>query len=491
MKNPSRPTRWQPVGIGLVLLAILAIHYAIIVLGPLHLSGDEAQYWTWSRHPDWGYYTKAPIIAWIIALGTRIAGNTELGVRFFAPLFALALAAMAYVFARQIHGSYRAGVVAALLFALTPIFFLGGQVMTTDIPMVTCWFLALWALWWALARERPWAWYAAGLAVGLGLLSKYNMGVLPMAILVYLLASRHWRGALASPHPWLAALLALAVFSPNLWWNSRHHWVTMEATWGNVTGGCGGWEHWLAFLAGQAGVVSPILFALIFAALAARGRRLAPQMGILVWPSLLALAFYLQKAWTGQVDVNWPVASYVGLFLWAAGPLSERVWARWTAAGLALSVLLIGLVLSADLLHRAHVPLPARWYVPFKQMRGWPEIAAAVDRAGRGLGPYFVVTDFYQVSATLNFYLAGQPFVYYQAFGSRPARGNQYALWPGYAGRRGQNAILVLCGDIDQVPSSWRAHFARCRQPVFFTARSEGVNWHRMTLVVCEDYQGP
>ncbi len=253
MENSSRPTCWQPVGIGLVFLAILAIHYAIIVLGPLHLSGDEAQYWTWSRHLDWGYYTKAPIIAWIIALGTRIAGNTELGVRFFAPLFAFALSAMAYVFARQIHGSYRAGLVAALLFALTPIFFLGGQVMTTDIPMVTCWFLALWALWWALVRERPWAWYAAGLAVGLGLLSKYNMGVLPMAILVYLLASRHWRGALASPHPWLAALLALAVFSPNLWWNSRHHWVTMEATWGNVTGGCGGWEHWLAFLGGRRG----------------------------------------------------------------------------------------------------------------------------------------------------------------------------------------------------------------------------------------------
>ncbi|MDD3760071.1 MAG: glycosyltransferase family 39 protein [Acidithiobacillus sp.] len=491
MKNSSRPTRWKPVGIGLVLLAILAIHYAIIVLGLLHLSGDEAQYWTWSRHLAWGYYTKAPIIAWIIALGTRIAGNTDLGVRFFAPLFAFALTAMAYVFARQIHGSYRAGAVAALLFALTPIFFLGGQVMTTDIPMVTCWFLALWAVWWALVRDRPWAWYAAGLAVGLGLLSKYNMGVLPMAILVYLLLSRHWRRTLTSPHPWLAALLAFAVISPNLWWNSHHHWVTMEATWGNVTGGRGGWEHWLTFLAGQAGVVSPVLFALIFAALAMRGRRLTPQMGILVWPSLLALTFYLQKAWTGQVDVNWPVASYVGLFLWAAGPLSERVWARWTAAGLALSVLLIGLVLSANLLHRAHVPLPTRWYVPFKQMRGWSEIAAAVDRAGRGLAPYFVVTDFYQVSATLNFYLAGQPFVYYQSFGPRPALGNQYALWPGYAGRRGQNAILVLCGDIGHIPTSWRAHFASCRQPVFFTARSEGVNWHRMTLVVCEDYQGP
>ncbi|MBN6741172.1 hypothetical protein JKG47_11630 [Acidithiobacillus sp. MC6.1] len=79
-------------------MVLLAIHYAIIVLGPLHLSGDEAQYWTWSRHLDWGYYTKVPAIAWIIALGTRIVANTELGVRYFAPLFAFALSAMVYRF---------------------------------------------------------------------------------------------------------------------------------------------------------------------------------------------------------------------------------------------------------------------------------------------------------------------------------------------------------------------------------------------------------
>src|ERR1700758_3012891 len=53
------------------------ILYAGIGLGP-----DEAQYWTWSQYLDWGYYSKPPGIAWQIWLGTKIFGNTELGVRF-------------------------------------------------------------------------------------------------------------------------------------------------------------------------------------------------------------------------------------------------------------------------------------------------------------------------------------------------------------------------------------------------------------------------
>src|SRR5262252_11177376 len=54
----------------------------------LELVGDEAYYWLWSRHLDLCYLDKGPAIAWIIAAGTALFGQTVFGVRFFAVLLA-------------------------------------------------------------------------------------------------------------------------------------------------------------------------------------------------------------------------------------------------------------------------------------------------------------------------------------------------------------------------------------------------------------------
>ena len=45
------------------------------------LAQDEAHTWQWSRHLAWGYFDQAPMIAWLIKLGTALFGSTELGVR--------------------------------------------------------------------------------------------------------------------------------------------------------------------------------------------------------------------------------------------------------------------------------------------------------------------------------------------------------------------------------------------------------------------------
>ena len=52
----------------------------------LELVGDEAYYWLWSRHPDFCYLDKGPVIAWFISAGTALFGETVFGIRFFAAL---------------------------------------------------------------------------------------------------------------------------------------------------------------------------------------------------------------------------------------------------------------------------------------------------------------------------------------------------------------------------------------------------------------------
>jgi len=478
--------------LGLLMLA----HYAIILWGPFGISGDEAQYWLWSRHLAWGYYTKSPLVADILAFSTLLAGNSLIAVRLFAPIFALALASLAYLFAREVHRDADAARIAALFMAFIPVFFLGGLVMTTDVPMLIFWLLALWAFWRAVVCARPQAWLWAGVAVGLGLLAKYSMGVLPLAVFLYLLSYKDGRRQLRTRWPWLGVAAALLVLAPNLWWNAQHHWATVLATWGNVTGGRGGWSSWWSFLGGQVGVLGVFPF-FLFLAMLWRERRSWPagRASLLVWTSLLTWLFYAQKSFSGQVDANWPIAAYLGLVIWAAGPLSRVPWRRWTLASIAVCILLIATVLALPRLHTWGVPLPSKWYVPFKQTRGWPELAAAAQKRLAQARPIFVVTNFYQYSAVLSFYLPTHPFVYYRNFSSEPSKcgihGNQYLLWPGYEHRLGENALLILDGENAPIPHSWIRQFRRCGTPENVSVASAGVTWHRVTMLLCRDYRGP
>ena len=49
----------------LLVLSVFRIFY--ILHGPLDLGPDEAHYWEWSRHLDLSYYSKGPMIAYLIA----------------------------------------------------------------------------------------------------------------------------------------------------------------------------------------------------------------------------------------------------------------------------------------------------------------------------------------------------------------------------------------------------------------------------------------
>ena len=70
----------------IILVIITLIRIYSLFISPIELSVDEAQYWHWSQNLDYGYFTKPPLIAWVIALSTNIFGNEEWAVRLFSPI---------------------------------------------------------------------------------------------------------------------------------------------------------------------------------------------------------------------------------------------------------------------------------------------------------------------------------------------------------------------------------------------------------------------
>ena len=75
-----------------ILISITCLRIYSLYTSPIELSVDEAQYWDWSRNIEFGYFTKPPIIAWVIALSTTIFGNEEWAVRLCSPLIHLFIA---------------------------------------------------------------------------------------------------------------------------------------------------------------------------------------------------------------------------------------------------------------------------------------------------------------------------------------------------------------------------------------------------------------
>ena len=98
--------------------------------------------------------------------------------------------------------------------------------MTPDAPLTAAWVASLYYLERALVAGSPGAWWRAGLALGIGAISKYSIGLLVAVTAVFMLwdppSRRWWRRF----EPYGAALLAIAVFSPVILWNAQHEWAS-------------------------------------------------------------------------------------------------------------------------------------------------------------------------------------------------------------------------------------------------------------------------
>jgi 4-amino-4-deoxy-L-arabinose transferase-like glycosyltransferase len=230
------------------LLALTAFHLWFIAIGRWPLAPDEAHYWEWSRRPDWSYYSKGPMVAYLIALSTRLGGNTEFWVRLPAVILGIGLAGIAYLLERRIFQSERAGFLSVVLLSLMPLYAAGFFLMTTDTPFIFCWGLASLFLCRAVQRRSEGSWYGAGIAFGLGLLSKYTMLMLLPCVLLWLLVSPKLRPWLRRREPYESALLGFLIFSPIIVWNARHGWVSSRHV---LIQAGGGGTHWtLASLLG-------------------------------------------------------------------------------------------------------------------------------------------------------------------------------------------------------------------------------------------------
>ncbi len=202
----------------LALGLILAVRIVSLWFNTTELFFDEAQYWVWANEPAFGYFSKPPLLAWIIGVFTGACGDSEFCVRLASPVLHTGTAVFVFLTASFLFDR-RTGFWSALSYALLPAVSLSSQIISTDVPLLLFWAAALYAfLHFEKEDSTVWA-VVLGLCIGLGVMSKYAMLYILPCIAIYSMLVAEKPHVLGRPRLWLALGVALACIAPNIWWN--------------------------------------------------------------------------------------------------------------------------------------------------------------------------------------------------------------------------------------------------------------------------------
>jgi len=383
---------------------LLAVRTAALFVNPGSLYADETQYWLWSRELDWGYYSKPPMIAWLIALSTAMFGDSDWAVRLFAPLLHTITACLLGLTAARLYGP-RAGAMTAVMWAVMPAVWLSSGIMSTDAALMAGLSGALYAM---IRLREGGGWPFAvmlGLSLAFAFLAKYAAFYFFAGAALAVLVDAPVRRALMS---W-RGVLALAVFAVpaggNLAWNAANDFATLSHTADNANWGADMFNpgEAAAFLADQLAVFGPImviaLVAAIIAPIVAAVRPWTPDwtaartelmLAAFAAPPLLIVAF---QAFLSRAHANWAAAAYAaGTILAVAFLLRGPRWRRW--ALYASIILHVGagagmMVLTAS----PRLADAAGAESAFHRVREWPATADALTGAAGETGAAALVFD--------------------------------------------------------------------------------------------------
>ena len=436
--------------------ALLALRLAAIHAAKIDLVPDEAQYWSWSRELVFGYFSKPPMIAWVIRAASAVCGEGEVCIRSASPVLYTLGALMIYLAGRALFGP-RVGFWSAVVFDTVPGISYSSLLITTDVPLILFWIIALYA--WIMLVKRQSMGFAVllGVALGLGLLTKQAMIYAVLCIICHAAVSREAREALKGGRAIVAALIAAALFSPNVIWNAERGFPTIRHTGANI-----GWQYpyihpleVLAYFAAQLGVFGPILFIVLLRAAWREIRHPSdPAKVLLLCFSLPVLALLTVQALLSRAHGNWSATAYPAAAILVTAVMLEfnRRILFWVSFGLHLAIAVMLAIAPAFALQ---LQLFERLQF-LSSVIGWRGIADAVraklaeDRYGA------IVVDTRELAGELLYYLRDEPIQLY-VLPARPSPSDHYEMTRPFTAATPEPILFI---SLAQCPKKFLESFA-------------------------------
>ncbi|KWT84946.1 ArnT family glycosyltransferase [Candidatus Magnetominusculus xianensis] len=529
MINPetTKPTRISysaMLAAALGLISLLRVFY--ILWGPLDLSPDEALYWDCTRRPELSYYTKGPLIVYLMLISTHMFGTSVFGVRILAVVFSALSSLYLYKLCVSMfdaspdspvtpvnrEGQF-VGFTAAMLFQIIPLYAAYGVIFTIDSPFVYLWIASLYTFWKIISLEERGKnagyglWILLGILTGVGFMAKYIMAFFYICAFLFLILTKN-RRLLKTPKPYISFIVGIIALSPVIIWNAAHGWVTLKHTAGHAHV-ADGFKllplSLLEFTGSQLGVVTPVVLFLIIAALF---RLRGSQRGdFLFYFSIPVLLFFTLKSIQGKVQANWAMTGYITGIAAAAWVYYKKEAFRALSIH-AKRTIVIGTAAALVVTIVGHFPVVLHLHPdndPASRLRGWREFGDRITtlygelkQEGKAY-PHgtevLLVSDKYQVTAEMAFYTQGNPLVYCINLGRRV---NEYDMWPGineYAQKIRMSAPLRRIDAVFATDGSQPLHpfvafaFDRCEKTPL-TVNENGQILREYSIFKCYNFKG-
>ena len=420
------------------------------------LSGDEAYFWEWARHPALCYYDHPPMAGWILWVTTRLFGDTLFAIRIVAVAAGSLVSTIVYRYTLDITGSYRSAAWTGILSMGVPVLAGLGVIYTTDTPVLAAGTLGGYLFHRAVNRDDRKAWPLLGLCFAILFTSKFLGVPIILATFIYLVVRPDKRALLKTSGPYIAWGIALLGFIPVLLWNAQNSWATFAFNFGS--------RHATSsldvmnvfdYLLGQTIGLSPIFLVISIPLLA---RACLPWRGkdgdqsTVRFLALVPLGGFLVLSLATKVGIHWPSVGVPFLVVAVGVKLTaDRKPGRLFFSTLVIALLFTSLLFVVPLAAKL---IPSDWEYSRARRINTGQLKKMVDDPGsvgvlidgqlaelRNEGDAIVFTRSYALSSLVAFYMPSHPQV--TVLGGGSVHGRNHFYWFEPAEHTGQNGLYV------------------------------------------------
>jgi 4-amino-4-deoxy-L-arabinose transferase-like glycosyltransferase len=363
-----------------ILILICFFTLIRLVVAPFFgLGVDEAHYALYAKYLDFSYVDHPPLVGWVHAPFYYIFGTNEFLVRLPAILIFAITSYCAYIFMMRISQSVKISLVAVLALNCSFMFNALGLMLLPDSLLLLLVFLLIFTAEKIVSKNRPRDYILLGIILGLMGLAKYTSILLvPPLILFFLMKKRH--DIVFSPYMFLAALIALVIISPVIYWNYTHDFISFRYQGSHVFGTLAtSFSNFMQSIAAQFGAYSPFLFIIAFYGYFKTLRSPNGYLRLAVLFAGTIMLFFLLTSLAERTLPHWPSIFY--LFFIPIGTyyllIAQEKWKK--------NFLYFSIAFSLVLTLFAYTELAYKFFTfpdyksPFRDIYGFPAITGHAD----------------------------------------------------------------------------------------------------------------
>lgn len=408
---------------------VLFVHFLIwiIIFQLIDVHPDMADHWVWSRFLALGYYEHPPLVALTMRLATLIGGSNIITLKVGSVLFSVLILWTAYKTA-ELYFDKKSALIFILIIESTLYFTVGSTFWHIDQPYMICWLLGLYIVGrYIKSGNINWI-FLFGIVAGLGGLSKYTMILFPVCLLIWIVINKDARKLLVSWQTYAAALIALAIVFPNIYWNYQNDWITFNFVFEKGLTGSQHGENFIQFFSAQFLMFSLVyniyfwwsLFKKRITRKLTFGSEKTGKQGyqFLMITALTPMIFFTITSFQGSLtDPHWVNITYFSAFMLLGKYISYQLsignykrQLKLFISSYAINILLITVIV-ANILFRFLPSSPAE-SLTLKKLVGWDDTVLKIEQVFENKQlkfPAFVISREYQTASVLSLYAPTHP----------------------------------------------------------------------------------